>query len=79
MIEEGETELNGRISVNPGGGLLARGHPLGATGVAMTAEIFWQFQGETGKRQVDKLDYALQQNMGWPAAGLSQLIHIFKR
>lgn len=79
MIEEGETELNGRISVNPGGGLLARGHPLGATGIAMTAEIFWQFQNEAGKRQVDKIEYALQQNMGWPAAGLSQLIHIFKR
>ncbi len=78
MIEEGETELNARISVNPGGGLLARGHPLGATGIAMTTEIFWQFQGEAGKRQVDKIDYALQQNMGWPAAGLSQLIHIFK-
>lgn len=79
MIEEGETELNARISVNVDGGLLARGHPLGATGVAMTAEIFWQMQGEAGKRQVDKVEYALQQNMGWPAAGLSQLIHIFKR
>ncbi|MHA1267599.1 MAG: thiolase C-terminal domain-containing protein [Candidatus Helarchaeota archaeon] len=79
MIEEGETELNAKISVNPGGGLLARGHPLGATGIAMTAEIFWQFQGEAKKRQVDDIKYALQQNMGWPAAGLSQLIHIFKR
>ncbi len=79
MIEEGETELNAKISANPGGGLIARGHPLGATGIAMTAEIFWQFQGETGKRQVDNIKYALQQNMGWPAAGLSQLIHIFSR
>jgi acetyl-CoA C-acetyltransferase len=79
MIEEGETELNGRISVNTDGGLLARGHPLGATGIAMTAEILWQFQGEAAKRQVDNIKYALQQNMGWPAAGLSQLIHIFKQ
>ncbi len=39
-IDEGETELNARISVNTGGGLLARGHPLGAIGIAMTAEIF---------------------------------------
>ncbi len=79
MIEEGETEINGRISVNTDGGLLARGHPLGATGISMTAEIFWQFQSAARGRQVDKLDYALQQNMGWPAAGLSQLVHIFKR
>ncbi|MHA1299604.1 MAG: thiolase C-terminal domain-containing protein [Candidatus Helarchaeota archaeon] len=79
MIDEGETEINARITANPCGGLIARGHPLGATGIAMTTEIFWQFQGSAGKRQVDNLEYALQQNMGWPAAGLSQLIHIFKR
>ncbi|MHA1104239.1 MAG: thiolase C-terminal domain-containing protein [Promethearchaeota archaeon] len=50
---EGLTEIGGKIPINPSGGLKARGHPLGATGVAQVVELVWQLRGEAGKRQVD--------------------------
>ncbi len=50
--ERGETTIGGRIAVNPSGGLLAKGHPVGATGVAQIAELVWQLRGEAGPRQV---------------------------
>jgi acetyl-CoA acetyltransferase len=49
---EGTTELGGSLPVNPSGGLKARGHPLGATGVAQAAEVYWQLRGEARDRQV---------------------------
>lgn len=52
LIDEGATELGGRIPVNPSGGLLSKGHPIGATGCAQLAEVFWQLRGECGSRQV---------------------------
>ncbi len=52
MIDEGITSLTGRIPVNPSGGLAAKGHPVGATGLAQIAEIVWQLRGEAGERQV---------------------------
>ena len=51
-IEEGRTSLGGVIPVNVSGGLLAKGHPLGATGIAQVCEIVWQLRGEAGARQV---------------------------
>ena len=51
MIREGETELGGRIPVNLDGGLKAKGHPIGATGVSMAVEITKQLRGEAGRRQ----------------------------
>ncbi len=51
MIREGETELGGRIPINLDGGLKAKGHPIGATGVSMTVEITKQLRGEAGRRQ----------------------------
>ena len=51
-IRKGETELTGSFPVNPSGGLKARGHPVGATGVAQLAELVWQLRGEAGERQV---------------------------
>lgn len=48
----GETALDGRLAVNPSGGLKARGHPLAATGIAQIVELFWQLRGETRGRQV---------------------------
>src|SRR5262249_36494987 len=51
LLERGDTALAGRVAVNPSGGLLARGHPVGATGVAQLAEIFWQLRGQAGRRQ----------------------------
>jgi acetyl-CoA acetyltransferase len=51
LLEAGHTAIGGRVAVNPSGGLLARGHPVGATGVAQLAEVFWQLRGQAGPRQ----------------------------
>ncbi|MFW9997509.1 MAG: acetyl-CoA acetyltransferase [Candidatus Odinarchaeota archaeon] len=51
-VRKGETELTGRLPVNPSGGLKARGHPVGATGVAQLCELVWQLRNEAGERQV---------------------------
>lgn len=67
----GETGLEGSKPVNPSGGLLAKGHPLGATGVAQMVELWWQLRRqteETGARQVRAADVALQQNVGGPVS-----------
>lgn len=64
LIDEGATELSGRIPVNPSGGLLGKGHPVGASGVAQVAEIVWQLRGEAGKRQVKNPRVGLAQIMG---------------
>jgi acetyl-CoA acetyltransferase len=64
LIDEGATELSGRIPVNPSGGLLAKGHPVGASGVAQVVEIVWQLRGEAGKRQVKGARVGLAQIMG---------------
>jgi acetyl-CoA acyltransferase len=53
MIDEGETALGGRIPVNVSGGLLSKGHPLGATGIANIYEVATHLRGEAGKRQVE--------------------------
>jgi acetyl-CoA acyltransferase len=50
--ESGATTYGGRWVVNPSGGLISKGHPLGATGPAQTAELVWQLRGEAGARQV---------------------------
>jgi acetyl-CoA acetyltransferase len=64
LIDEGATELSGKIPVNPSGGLLAKGHPVGASGVAQVVEIVWQLRGEAGKRQVKNARVGLAQIMG---------------
>jgi acetyl-CoA acyltransferase len=53
MIDEGKTEIGGEIPVNTSGGLAAKGHPVGATGLAQIAEVLWQLRGEAGPRQVE--------------------------
>jgi acetyl-CoA acetyltransferase len=60
----GVTALGGAHPVNPSGGLLSRGHPLGATGLAQLAEIVWQLRGEAGARQVDGARIGLVETMG---------------
>ena len=60
---DGRTDLDGPLPVNPSGGLKSRGHPLGATGVAQAAEIYWQLCGEAGQRQV-AADRGLTCNVG---------------
>lgn len=62
--ETGLTALGGRHPVNPSGGLLSRGHPLGATGLAQVAEIVWQLRGEAADRQVEGARIGLVETMG---------------
>jgi len=69
---EGETKLGGRLPVNTSGGLLAKGHPIGATGVAQLTECWWQLRGEAGERQVEiRRGNALQHNVGGRGSGVS--------
>lgn len=64
LIESGDTWLGGRLPVNPSGGLLSRGHPIGATGAAQIAELYWQLTGQAEDRQVESPRFALAQNGG---------------
>lgn len=64
LVLDGVTWLGGRLPVNPSGGLLARGHPIGATGAAQVVELTWQLQGRCGQRQVPEAKVALAQNSG---------------
>jgi acetyl-CoA C-acetyltransferase len=69
---DGDTAIGGRIPVNTSGGLLAKGHPIGASGVAAQTECWWQLRGEAGDRQVDmKRGNALQHNVGGRGSGVS--------
>ena len=61
---EGQTEIGGKIPINPSGGLKARGHPLGATGVAQVVELAYQLRCEGGKRQVDGANTGITCNFG---------------
>ncbi|KAL4714865.1 hypothetical protein ACJJTC_012537 [Scirpophaga incertulas] len=64
FIDAGDNTYGGRVVVNPSGGLIAKGHPLGATGLAQCAELVWQLRGEAGERQVPRARIALQHNLG---------------
>lgn len=76
---EGETALDGRIPINPSGGLLAKGHPIGATGIAQLTECWWQLRGEAGDRQVKlRNGIALQHNVGGRGSGVS-VVNILTR
>lgn len=70
LAPSGHTAHGGRQPVNPSGGLLARGHPLGATGLAQLAELVWQLRGVAGERQVVGARLALLETMGGGAAGV---------
>ncbi|MFX1557465.1 MAG: acetyl-CoA acetyltransferase, partial [Promethearchaeota archaeon] len=61
---ESLTQIGGKIPINPSGGLKARGHPLGATGVAQVVELTWQLRGEAGKRQVEDARVGITCNFG---------------
>jgi acetyl-CoA C-acetyltransferase len=76
-VAEGLTSLNGKIPVNTSGGLKAKGHPVGATGVAQAIEIVKQLREEAGPRQVKGARVGLTQNMG--GSGGSSVVHIFER
>ena len=64
FVESGATTLGGRIPINTSGGLVSKGHPVGATGLSMTAELVQQLRGEAGARQVEGARIAVQENGG---------------
>ena len=63
-LERGETQIGGKLPINPSGGLKARGHPVGATGVAQAVELVWQLRGEAGERQVKDAANGFSLNFG---------------
>jgi len=81
LMEERTTWLGGRLPVNPSGGLIARGHPLGATGIAQVVELTWQLEGRCGARQVESARTALAHNIGgWIGTDIGAgAIHILVR
>ena len=64
FIDSGANTYGGKVVVNPSGGLISKGHPLGATGLAQCAELNWQVRGQADKRQVKDAKIALQHNLG---------------
>jgi acetyl-CoA C-acetyltransferase len=75
----GETAIGGSMPVNTSGGLLAKGHPIGATGIAQIIELWWQLREEAGPRQVAlRNGYALQHNVGGRGSGVS-VVNILTR
>lgn len=80
LISDGETRLGGRIPVNVSGGLLSKGHPLGATGIANIYEISTHLRGEAGARQVEGARLGLTHVVGGgPGAGTACAIHILEK
>lgn len=69
LIEDGTTALGGRLPVNPSGGLLRKGHPIGASGAAQIYELVTQLRGEAGKRQVPEARVGLAENGGGALGG----------
>lgn len=76
-VEEGETQKDGRIPINVSGGLKAKGHPVGATGIGQIVELVEQLRGEAGKRQMDGAEIGLAHNVG--GSGATATVHILRR
>ncbi|MBF6414826.1 lipid-transfer protein [Nocardia cyriacigeorgica] len=73
FIADGDNTYGGRVVTNPSGGLLSKGHPLGATGLAQCAELVWQLRGRAEQRQVDDVQVGLQHNIGLGGAAVVTL------
>ncbi|ORX52421.1 thiolase [Hesseltinella vesiculosa] len=76
LIDSGDNTYGGKYVVNPSGGLISKGHPLGATGLAQCSELVWQARGWAGDRQVPNVKYALQHNVG---LGGAVVVTIYKK
>jgi acetyl-CoA acetyltransferase len=70
FVDSGAQTYGGQVVVNPSGGLISKGHPLGATGLAQCSELTWQLRGEADKRQVEGARVALQHNLGLGGAAV---------
>jgi sterol carrier protein 2 len=64
LVERNDNTYGGKYVINPSGGLISKGHPLGATGLAQCSELTWQLRGQADKRQVKNAKLALQHNVG---------------
>jgi acetyl-CoA acetyltransferase len=73
LIDSGAVTYGGKWVVNPSGGLISKGHPLGATGLAQCAELNWQLRGQADKRQVAGATVGLQHNLGLGGAAVVTL------
>ncbi|MBW2293549.1 MAG: lipid-transfer protein [Deltaproteobacteria bacterium] len=73
FIDSGAQTYGGKVVVNPSGGLISKGHPLGATGLAQCSELTWQLRGTADKRQVADAKVALQHNLGLGGAAVLAL------
>lgn len=81
LLQSGKTSLGGSTVVNPSGGLLSKGHPVGASGAAQVVEVFWQLTGRAGGRQVQDAKLALTHVTGGGVSGLDHgacAVHIFE-
>lgn len=82
FLRAGASSYGGRVVVNPSGGLLAKGHPVGASGVAQVVELFWQLTGQAGARQVEDAKIGLAHVTGGGIAGLDHgacAVHLLQR
>lgn len=76
LVDKGNNTYGGQFVVNPSGGLISKGHPLGATGLAQCSELCWQLRGLAGKRQVRGAKLALQHNIGLGGAAVVTLYRL---
>lgn len=76
MVRRGDITYGGKMVVNPSGGLISKGHPIGATGLAQCAELTWHLRGWANNRLVDNTQVALQHNLG---LGGAVVVNIYKR
>jgi len=81
LAESGATALDGKIPVNPSGGLISRGHPIGASGLAQVYELVTQLRGEAGKRQVNNPRIPMAENGGGTIGNgeAAMAIHIIEK
>jgi sterol carrier protein 2 len=76
MVRRGDITYGGRVVVNPSGGLISKGHPLGATGIAQCAELVWHLRGWANNRAVPRTRWALQHNLG---LGGAAVVTVYRR
>ena len=76
MVRRGDITYGGKMVINPSGGLISKGHPLGATGLAQCAELVWHLRGWANNRLIDGTDAALQHNLG---LGGAVVVTVYKR
>ncbi|MDH5448809.1 MAG: hypothetical protein OEX01_07410, partial [Candidatus Bathyarchaeota archaeon] len=77
FIEEGQSQIGGKVAVCTSGGLKSKGHPVGATGTAQAYEIYLQLTGQAGKRQVKGAEMGLTHNVG--GLGATGVVNIYRR